>query len=315
MILNTGSRTDIPAFYSEWFANRLREGFCLVRNPYNPSLVTRYRLDPSVVDVLSFCSKNPLSMLAYQDLLKPYRQFWHVTITPYGRDIEPHVPPAAQVLETFRRLSEAVGKNSVVWRYDPVFISKDYSVDFHIRAFRQMARTLHGYTGQCVVSFIDLYEKTMRNFPGVRRVTSQQQEALIAAFAETAQENHMQIHLCCESASLARPGVDADGCFSQSVLEKSLHIHLQIPKTARARSACPCLLGADIGAYNTCSHGCLYCYANYDAESVCRNRLRHDPSSPMLIGHLRPEDTVREAEQRSFLDPQMTLDDLLSGRS
>lgn len=125
----------------------------------------------------------------------------------------------------------------------------------------------------------------------------------------------MQIHLCCESASLARPGVDADGCFSQSVLEKSLHIHLQIPKTARARSACPCLLGADIGAYNTCSHGCLYCYANYDAESVRRNRLRHDPSSPMLIGHLRPEDTVKEAEQRSFLDPQMTLDDLLSGRS
>ena len=109
MIINTGQRTDIPAFYSEWFCNRLREGFVLVRNPYNPQSVTRYRLSPDVVDVIGFCTKNPVPMLPHMDLLKPYGQFWYVTITPYGKEIEPHVPSKLRVIDSFTRLSEAVG--------------------------------------------------------------------------------------------------------------------------------------------------------------------------------------------------------------
>ena len=90
MIIQTGMRTDIPAFYSDWFSNRLKEGFVLVRNPYNPSSVSRYELNPSVVDMIGFCSKNPAPMLKHMDLLKPYGQYWFVTVTPYGKDIEPH---------------------------------------------------------------------------------------------------------------------------------------------------------------------------------------------------------------------------------
>ena len=125
MIINTGQRTDIPAFYAEWFANRLKEGFVCVRNPYNPNQVSRYRLDPSVVDVIGFCTKNPAPMFPHMDLLKDYGQYWFVTITPYGRDIEPNVPDKHRLLDDFKRLSDLVGLNSIGWRYDPIFISED----------------------------------------------------------------------------------------------------------------------------------------------------------------------------------------------
>lgn len=148
MIINTGQRTDIPAFYAEWFANRLREGFVCVRNPYNPNQVSRYRLDPSVVDVIGFCSKNPAPMFPYMNLMKDYGQYWFVTITPYGRDIEPNVPDKRRLLDDFRRLSGMVGVNSIGWRYDPIIISERYSADYHLRAFEQMAAALDGYDAE-----------------------------------------------------------------------------------------------------------------------------------------------------------------------
>ena len=131
MIIQTGMRTDIPAFYSDWFANRLREGFVLVRNPYNPSSVTRYDLNPDVVDMIGFCSKNPAPMLKYMDLLKPYGQYWFVTITPYGKEIEPNVPDKDAVIAAFCRMSEIVGVNSMGWRYDPILIDQDWTADRH----------------------------------------------------------------------------------------------------------------------------------------------------------------------------------------
>ena len=139
MIINTGQRTDIPAFYAQWFANRLKEGFVCVRNPYNPNQVSRYRLDPSVVDVIGFCTKNPAPMFPYMDLLKDYGQYWFVTITPYGRDIEPNVPDKHRLLDDFKRLSDMVGLNAIGWRYDPIFVSRRYTADYHIRAFGQIA--------------------------------------------------------------------------------------------------------------------------------------------------------------------------------
>lgn len=138
MILNTGQRTDIPAFYSDWLINRIHAGFVLVRNPWYPQQVTRYRIDPSVVDLIAFCSKNPAPMIPKLPEIAAYRQFWHVTITPYGRDLEPHVPPVQEVMETFRTLSQIVGSSHIVWRYDPIIITDRYTVDFHIDAFRKM---------------------------------------------------------------------------------------------------------------------------------------------------------------------------------
>ena len=193
MIINTGMRTDIPAFYSEWFVNRLKAGFALVRNPYNPHSVTRYRLSPDVVDLIGFCTKNPAPMLPHMDLLQSYGQYWFVTITPYGKEIEPRVPDKRNVLENFRRLSHIVGVDSIGWRYDPIFISDEYPVERHIKAFEYMAKTLSGYTRTAVISFIDLYEKTRRNFPEASRVTAEQRLLLGKTFIEIGKQYGMTI--------------------------------------------------------------------------------------------------------------------------
>lgn len=311
MIINTGSRTDIPAYYSEWFYNRIKEGYVLTRNPYYPEQVSRYRLTPDVVDVICFCSKNPEPMLKRLKELDAFRQLWFVTITPYGKEIEPGVPDKARVMDSFKTLSDMVGMKAISWRYDPIFITEKYSLEFHIRSFEKMADNLKGYTDNCVISFIDLYEKTKRNFHGVRNVTDKEQEILISAFSTIAKENKLQIHLCCENAGLVRENVDADGCMSQTVLEKALDCKLRVPKKKSARGECSCLLGADIGAYNTCGHGCLYCYANYDRKTVERNMHLHNPSSPLLIGDVTENDVVKLAEQKPWKDGQLNIFDLL----
>ena len=311
MILNTGSRTDIPAYYSDWFYNRIEAGYVLSRNPYYPAQITKYLLDPEVIDLIVFCTKNPFPMLDRISLLSAFDMFWFVTITPYGKEIEPYVPSKEQVIEYFQKLSGLIGKERISWRYDPVFVTKKYSIDHHIEQFHQMAKALSGYTEQCVVSFIDLYEKTRRNFEGIHSVTNQEQEKLIAAFSEIARENKLQIHLCCEKAGLVRENVDADGCMSKAVLEKALGCRLNAPQKKTARRECACLLGADIGAYNTCGHGCLYCYANYDKETVAKNRKLHDVSSPLLIGEVTEDDVIKQAEQKSWKDGQLDFFDLL----
>ena len=315
MILNTGSRTDIPAFYNDWFYNRIKEGYVLSRNPYYPTQITKYLLKPEIIDLIVFCTKNPLPMLDRISLLSAFDTFWFVTITPYGKEIEPCVPPKEAVIRYFQKLSGLIGKKRISWRYDPIFITDKYSVEYHIEQYRQMAEALSGYTDQCVVSFIDLYEKTKRNFYGIRSVPNKEQEKLIDAFSEIAKENSLQIHLCCEKTSLVRENVDADGCMSKGVLEKALGCKLNVPQKKMAREECSCLLGADIGAYNTCGHGCLYCYANYDKGTVIKNRKLHHVLSPLLIGEVSENDVIKQAEQKSWKNGQIDIFDLLQPES
>ena len=307
MIINTGQRTDIPAFYSQWFANRLKAGFVLVRNPYNPKSVIRYRLTPDVVDLVGFCTKNPAPMLPYMDLLEPFGQWWYVTITPYGKDIEPNVPDKPKVLESFRQLSKIVGADRMGWRYDPIFISEEWPAERHIKAFEYMARTLEGYTHTAVISFIDLYEKTRKNFPEVQSVPGDERLRLGKAFVEIASKYGMTVRPCAEGTDLARFGADCSGCMTVAMYEKALQKNLIVPRFAPARKECACYLGCDIGAYNTCGHLCRYCYANYDAATVRHNMKLHNPESPLLIGHLLPDDEVRDAVQESWIDPNPVL--------
>ncbi len=307
MIIDTGNRTDIPAFYSKWFMNRIREGFVMVRNPYDPDQVTRYRLDPEVVDVLQFCTKNPGPMVEHLDELKDFRMFWYVTITPYGKSIEPNVPDKRLVIESFKRVSEHVGKHAMSWRYDPILISDTYSVDYHIDAFERMATELEGYTEQAVISFIDLFEKTKKNFPEAREVAREDRLAIGEAFAETGRRHGMTIRTCLEGTELAQFGIDVSGCMAQHVVEHAIGEKLIVPKT-RHILECDCIMGNDIGAYNSCAHFCKYCYANYDKKAVAENMKRHDPDSPFLIGGPMPFDRVNIAEQKSYMTRQISME-------
>ena len=251
MIINTGMRTDIPAFYSQWFMNRIQAGYVLVRNPYRPDWITRYELSPDVVDCIAFCTKNPEPMLKHLDRLKNYHQYWFVTITPYGRDIEPNVPPKEKVMQDFITLSDKLGTNCVGWRYDPIFIDSTYTLQRHISDFEQMCRTLSGRTNVCVISFIDLYEKVKRNFPQVRTVTIQERITIGKTFAEIGKRYGITIKACAEGTDLAPYGVDCAGCMTQQTFETAIGCNLTIPKKKPQRAECACVLGTDIGAYDT----------------------------------------------------------------
>ena len=302
-----GTGTDIPAFYAEWFAHRLREGFVCVRNPYDPRQVSRYRLDPAVVDVIGFCTKNPAPMLPYKELLGPYGQFWFVTITPYGRDLEPFVPDKRRLLEDFKRLSDAVGLPAVAWRYDPILLSERYTEDYHLRAFETMAAALEGYTDTAVISFLDLYPKVKRNFPEAREVPKEQRLALGKELISIASSFGMTVKPCAEGDELAPFGADCGGCMRISDYERAIGKRLRAPKRKGARAQCACYLSCDIGAYDTCRHLCRYCYANAGAERVLARSRLHDPRSPFLIGGPMEGDRIRDVPQESWIDGQLSL--------
>ena len=309
MIIQTGMRTDIPAFYSEWLFNRIEEGYVMVRNPYNPAQVTKYSLSPEVVDLLAFCTKNPGPMLPYMDRLKSYGQYWFVTITPYGKEIEPNVPDKREVINCFKRLSGIVGVDSVGWRYDPILINEKYSVEQHIQVFEKMADLLSGYTKTCVISFIDIYKKVERNFPMARTVSKKERITIGKAFVEIAEKYGMTIRTCAEGNELEEYGADCSGCMTVRTYETALHNRLDVPKRKnnQRNGECACLLGVDIGAYDTCGHLCRYCYANTNVALVKENMRRHNPKSPFLLGESMPGDCIHEAVQKSWIDGQICL--------
>ena len=306
MIINTGSRTDIPAFFSEWFLNRIDEGFICTRNPYNDNIY-KYPLDSKIIDCLCFCTKNPKPMLKDLDKLNDFNQFWFVTITPYGRDIERNVPSFKRVIKSFKELSETLGVNKVSWRYDPIFITEKYSLDFHIDLFEEMASELHTFTDDCTISFIDLYQKVLRNFSEAREVTRQEQLTIGENFARIADDYDIQMKTCVEGTLLDRFGFDSSGCMTQNVIEKAIGNNLKIPKGKYRIRECDCIFGRDVGAYNTCMHGCKYCYANANMKLVKRNQKLHNPDSPLLIGDVKDDDVVKEVNEPSYIDAQTRL--------
>lgn len=304
MIINTGQRTDIPAFYSEWFANRLKEGYVCVRNPFDSGQVSRYRLDPAVVDVIGFCTKNPEPMFSYMDLLKDYGQLWFVSLTPYGRDIEPNVPDKHRVIESFKTLSDIVGPDSIVWRYDPILVSDRYTIEYHLHAFRQISEALEGYTQSVVISFIDLYPKVRRNFPEIGEVSHEDRLSIGKELIRIAADHDMTVKPCAEGDELAAYGADCSGCTKISDYEKAIGKRLAAPKRKSARAECACYLSCDIGAYNTCRHLCRYCYANAEALIVMQQSSLHDPGSPFLIGNYMDGDRIHDVPQTSWIDWQ-----------
>ncbi|MCQ2600581.1 MAG: DUF1848 domain-containing protein [Treponema sp.] len=303
MIIQTGQRTDIPAFYSQWLLNRLKEGYVLVRNPYYPQSVSRYELNPEVVDLITFCTKNPIPVLQNQELLeklKPYGQWWFVTLTPYGKEIEPNVPEKAAVADAIVQLGKLLGPDCVGWRYDPIFISEKYSVAYHLKAFENIAKRIEGYTKTAVISFIDLYPKVKRNFPEAREVSKDERIYLGKAMVDIAAKYGMIVKPCAEGEELSRFGADCSGCQTVAVLENAIGKKLKVPKKTQGRKECACYIHGDIGAYSSCGHLCRYCYANTDSKSVMQNMKHHNPKSPLLIGELTDADKIFNSPQKSW---------------
>lgn len=299
MIINTGLRTDIVAFYSKWFINRIREGYVCVRNPYNPKLVTKYILDPKVVDCIEFCTKNPRPIIKYLDELKKYNLLFYVTITPYKKDIELNAPNKDKIIESFIKLREKLPNSFIGLRYDPIFLTKEYNIDYHINSFKYIIEKLKGYTDTCVISFLDMYNKVYKNASDLRVPNKLEQIEIVKEFVKITKENNIKLYLCCEDKSLEKYGVITTGCLSKEIISRSIPYKIEFPNI-NVRKECNCFLGNDIGSYNTCNHLCRYCYANYSKEEVLKNMLNHYDDSPLLVGKISSDDIIKEAKMVSY---------------
>lgn len=308
MIINTGQRTDIPAFYSKWFMNRIREGYVLVRNPYYPSLVTKFLLNPDVVDVIGFCTKNPRPMFKYLDELKPFGQFWYISITGFDKDIEPNVPSIDQVIEDFKFLSYKVGKNAIALRYTPIIINEKYTLQRHIDTFEYITSKLEGYTSLAVFGFVDIYDKLKRNHPEIIDCDDSLKIIIAKEFLKIANKHHMELRLCSKEKWLSSYGIDVNGCMRLEDYERAIGFSLTPTKKMEARKGyCSCYLSSDIGSYNSCLNLCSYCYANGNSNLVLSNFKKHDEDSPFLIGNISPDDKIRLAKQESWKEIQGKL--------
>ncbi len=294
MILSVSRRTDIPAFYSDWFFNRIKEGFVCVRNPMNYHQVSKIQINPQVVDCFVFWTKNPKPMLARLDEIKDYRYYFQYTINSYDTGLERRVPCKESLIETFIQLSEKIGSNRVIWRYDPILLSDSIDFEYHIKYFEEIAKRLHTYTKRCVISFMDEYSKTKRNLRGTtaRGLTDDEIFTLAKAFVPIAQKYGMEIQTCSEKIDLHNLGIEHGKCIDNEIVAELLGFKIDIPRDKNQRKECGCVQSIDIGEYNTCLHNCLYCYATFSTGMVDKKRKMHDPSSPLLIGHIEPADKV-----------------------
>lgn len=291
MILFASGRTDIPAFYSNWFINRVKAGFVDVRNPFNQKLVSRIYF--SDVDLIMFCSKNPLPMINKLDILKVPVLF-HVTITPYSKDVEPNIPDKRLIIEGVKKLSLVLGIDNVVVRYDPIFLSDKYNVDYHIKAFDKLCKNLNGYVNKIIVSFMDEYKnvRSNKNILKYRAFTREDYKKIGEAFSKSAMDNGMSVQTCFEDEDLTQYGFVKGECLSHE-LAYILTGKKFKSSNVRKEKKCECVQMVDIGDYNSCMHMCKYCYANYDEKMVSSNFERHDDNSSLLIGSNQSDDVIK----------------------
>ncbi len=308
MIISASRRTDIPSYYSEWFFNRLEEKYVLVRNPMNTHQVSKIDLSPEVVDGIVFWTKNPTPMLKRLEKLEKYNYYFQFTLTAYGPEIETGLPSKNKVIiPAFQRLSKEIGKEKVIWRYDPVFLSGTYTIDYHCKYFEVLASKLAQYTEKCTISFIDFYRKTERNIRPlhIQPVTVEQQMEIAEKFAKTAQKYNLYLDTCAESCDFSKFGISHACCIDKKWFERIGKYKLNVEKDKNQRSECGCVSSIDIGAYNTCKNGCLYCYANYSSTCVENNFGKHNFKSPLLFGEINEKDKIKERDVKSFVNGQI----------
>jgi DNA repair photolyase len=281
----------------------LREGFVYVRNPFNRRQVSKLSLLPGSVDCFVFWTKNPEPFIKRLEELKKYNFYFQFTITPYDNDLEPFVPNRGELIDAFIKLSDLIGKEKVIWRYDPILLSGKYTVDYHIENFESIAKEVGSYTGKCIISFFDFYKKCERNLKDTdaREPTDKEIISISKKLKEIAVKYNLTLETCAENIDLEQYGIRHGKCIDNVLIEKLLGQKVKVSKDKNQRDACGCVESIDIGTYNTCEHGCLYCYANLSQSVVAGNIKNHSATSPLLIGNIEQNDIIKERKNRSII--------------
>jgi DNA repair photolyase len=298
VIISASRRTDIPAFFGEWFIKGIRAGFVDNVNPRNSKQVRRISLRPEDVDVIVFWTKNPQPFLKHLDELedKSYKFYFQFTMNDYPRLFETTQDRIENRIDTFRLLSTKLGANKVLWRYDPIIISNITNVNFHIDQISYIAKQLKGFTERLTISFLDLYDKVRRRFDKLKATHNLEVTDLtlpmnhneLVKLADQIQyiasANGMKVYNCAEKVDLTQYGIYHAGCIDGQLIKSIFNIDKDFVKDKSQRAECLCAKSVDVGMYDTCKAGCTYCYANDgDGAIECNNR-KHILDSPCLVG-------------------------------
>lgn len=272
--------------------------------------VSKISLSTDVVDGIVFWTKNPIPMMDRLDEIKEYPYYFQFTLNAYGKDVEPNVPTKNEIIiPAFQKLSKKIGKDKVIWRYDPIFFNETYTLEYHCKYFEALANKLHNFTDKCTVSFIDYYRNTQRNTKPLNIISASndQKFELMEKFSDIASLYGLKVDTCAEGINLDQFGITHAHCIDKDRLEKIGGFSLNVDKDKNQRLECGCIASVDIGMYNTCKNGCLYCYANYSQKTVQNNFGKHNVSSPLISGELAENDVVKERVEKSCRNCQMNL--------
>lgn len=301
-ILSASRRTDIPTFYGDWFMNRLREGFFMVRNPFN-NKASKVCFRKEDIDCIVFWTKNPIPFMKHLPELNetgiPY--YFQFTLTGYGRDMEANLPDKQRLAEAFKELHDK-GNGHIIWRYDPIMFTPCYSTNWHLQKFRLIAKELQGYTDKVVISFLDIYPqislnmnlRSPLNMPHIHLNDFARQLAEIAA------EYGMTVATCAEHIDLASCGIEHNKCIDDAYISRITGKQFSLKKDAGQRPSCGCVESIEVGAYSTCRNGCKYCYANKDCTLAATAHERYDADSPLLCDTLKEGETFTEKHLKSL---------------
>lgn len=302
MIVNVGGRTDIVNYYGEWLMNRIKEGFTYSRNPLFQNNISKISLKPEDVDCLMFCSKNYKPMLKYmKEINSKYRIICHYTITAYDRDVEPNVPNIDESIETLIELSKIVGKKKVLWRYDPILLTKKYTIEKHLYTFEYIAKQIAPYVQRCIFSFVEMYKKLDYNMPEIIPFTENDKIEILKGLGEISKKYNLYTQTCGTDETNEKYGIHVSGCTTPEILEKANNVKYRTIKAKPMRKGCHCIPSRDIGAYDTCLNGCKYCYANRRPDLAKENIKIHDKNSPLLLGNIRATDKITESKINSLI--------------
>ena len=252
-----------------------------------------------------FCSKDYRPILV--DLPKittRFNTYFHYTITAYGKDIEPGVQTIEKSIETLKQLSAQVGKQRLAWRYDPVLLTRKYTVGYHLETFDKMTKAIAPYVDRCIFSFVEMYKKLAVNMPELIPLTENDKHQLAREMGNIARKYGLYLQTCGTDGDFSSYGIHTSGCMTLDILGNANAVNFRTLKHKGSRQGCHCVEARDIGAYDSCTSGCKYCYANKSPEKARQMQHLHDPNSPLLLGHIQPDDVILQSNQRSFLAPK-----------
>jgi len=296
MIISASRRTDIPAFFGDWFKTRVEAGYVYSVNPFNPEQIRRVDLIPGNIDAIVFWTKDPGPFLKHLEKLAKFNYYFLFTLNDFPEYLEPGIGPILRRIETFKKLSDKIGKERVIWRYDPIVFSSEMDENYHFEKFSSTASKLRGYTDRVFISFMEFYSKVKGRISQIERengikiynIKDEENIDRIDAFCSSlkniAESNNIEIFTCSQKFKKSPGGIKNGACIDGELIKTLFNVDTNFKKDRYQRTECNCSESVDIGAYNTCSFSCAYCYANSSDKKILENLKYHFDDSPKLIG-------------------------------